>query len=65
VESPVPADRLAPAFLDALRTAVAPAPVDEIRCFTRIPRDPRHASKTDLAALRTMLADPAAGRIRP
>ncbi|MDB4949693.1 MAG: acyl-CoA synthetase (AMP-forming)/AMP-acid ligase [Gemmatimonadetes bacterium] len=64
VETPMPANRLLPAFFDPLRAAVAPTPVDEIRGFTRIPRDPRHASKTDLAALRKMLEDPAAGRIR-
>ena len=38
-----------------LRAVVAPAPVDELRVLRRIPRDPRHASKTDLGALRQML----------
>jgi acyl-CoA synthetase (AMP-forming)/AMP-acid ligase II len=32
-----------------------PVPVDELRMLARIPRDPRHASKTDVAALRTLL----------
>ncbi|HEV2150704.1 MAG TPA: AMP-binding protein, partial [Longimicrobiaceae bacterium] len=32
-----------------------PIPVDEVRALARIPRDPRHASKTDVAALRRML----------
>ncbi|MBA3890579.1 MAG: AMP-binding protein [Gemmatimonadaceae bacterium] len=35
--------------------AVAPWPVDEVRVLQRIPRDPRHASKTDLETLRAML----------
>lgn len=43
------ADRAA--ILDCLR----PIPVDELRALTRIPRDPRHASKTDTAALRRLL----------
>lgn len=34
-----------------LRTAAAPAPVDRIALLDRIPRDPRHASKTDVPAL--------------
>jgi olefin beta-lactone synthetase len=44
-----------PADLDArLRAALAPIPADEIRRLT-IPRDPRHASKTDPGALREQL----------
>lgn len=38
-----------------LRAVVAPAPVDEMRVLARIPRDPRHASKTDFAALQRAL----------
>ena len=38
-----------------VRRVVAPAPVDEIRWFRRIPRDPRHASKTDTGKLRSQL----------
>lgn len=34
---------------------VAPHPVDELRRVERIPRDPRHASKTDTEQLRAML----------
>jgi hypothetical protein len=39
-----------------LRAAVSPAPVDELRVLERIPRDPRHASKTDVEALRRELS---------
>lgn len=39
-----------------LRSALAPLPVDEVRALTRIPRDPRHASKTDVDALRRLVA---------
>jgi hypothetical protein len=38
-----------------LASALAPIPVDEIRPLRSIPRDPRHASKTDTAALREVL----------
>jgi hypothetical protein len=37
------------------RARLAPYPVDEVRCLDKIPRDPRHASKTDFAALRARL----------
>ncbi len=37
------------------REALAPIPVDRIVRLKRIPRDPRHASKTDIAALRRLL----------
>jgi hypothetical protein len=37
-----------------LRGAVG-APVDDLRVFAHLPRDPRHASKTDHAALRQLL----------
>ncbi|HEV2132409.1 MAG TPA: AMP-binding protein [Longimicrobiaceae bacterium] len=40
---------------DHLRSALAPLPVDEIRALARIPRDPRHASKTDVEALRRLV----------
>lgn len=40
-----------PADDTALRAAVAPAPVDRIVVLDHIPRDPRHASKTDVPAL--------------
>ncbi|MBD0320430.1 MAG: hypothetical protein ICV87_08860, partial [Gemmatimonadetes bacterium] len=39
-----------------LVSALAPIPVDEIRPLRSIPRDPRHASKTDTGALRLLLA---------
>jgi acyl-CoA synthetase (AMP-forming)/AMP-acid ligase II len=39
----------------ALVATLAPFPVDEIRPMIRIPRDPRHASKTDVGALRELL----------
>lgn len=42
---------------ESLRAAAAPAPVDRIVVLDHIPRDPRHASKTDVTALR--------GRIEP
>lgn len=38
-----------------LAAAVAPWPVDELRVLRHIPRDPRHASKTDLEALRAII----------
>jgi acyl-CoA synthetase (AMP-forming)/AMP-acid ligase II len=40
----------------AILRALAPFPADEIVPLRRIPRDPRHASKTDVGALREMLA---------
>ena len=43
--------RLDAATVAALRAAIAPAPVDEVVALARIPRDPRHASKTDTGAL--------------
>lgn len=46
-----------------LRGALAPAPVDDVHLLDTIPRDPRHASKTDTAAQRLRLAgDPAGAR---
>ncbi len=45
------AEPLAAADRAALLAAVAPAPVDELVVLDRIPRDPRHASKTDTGAL--------------
>jgi len=41
---------------ERVRASVQPAPVDEVRLLARIPRDPRHASKTDVEALRRALA---------
>jgi olefin beta-lactone synthetase len=46
----------APADLEPrLRDALHPIPIDEIRRIDRVPRDPRHASKTDTEALRSLL----------
>ena len=39
----------------AVRDAIAPWPVDRVHVMKRIPRDPRHASKTDLEGLRRLL----------
>lgn len=41
---------------EQVRAALHPIPVDDVRVLRRIPRDPRHASKTDTAALRRLLA---------
>lgn len=41
---------------EAALRVLAGAPVDELRVFAHLPRDPRHASKTDLEALRRLLA---------
>lgn len=38
-----------------IRAAVHPLPVDELHLVDSIPRDPRHASKTDLPALKKAL----------
>jgi hypothetical protein len=52
------------ALTDELRrrlvAAVAPSPVDELVALTHIPRDPRHASKTDFDALARALGRVAA-----
>jgi len=40
---------------DALRRALGDWPVDELRVLRRIPRDPRHESKTNTEALRALL----------
>jgi acyl-CoA synthetase (AMP-forming)/AMP-acid ligase II len=53
VESP--AGRLSPAEHDLVLAAARPAPVDDLLVLRRIPRDPRHASKTDMEALRSRL----------
>jgi acyl-CoA synthetase (AMP-forming)/AMP-acid ligase II len=47
--------RLSPTDRDRLLAALAPIPVDELHAFRHIPRDPRHASKTDMEALRRAL----------
>ena len=44
------------ASVERIRAALHPFPVDEIRFLPRIPRDPRHASKTDVDGLRRLLA---------
>jgi olefin beta-lactone synthetase len=40
---------------ERVREALAPIPVDEVRVMAQIPRDPRHASKTDTVRLRALL----------
>ena len=47
------------ALLAQVRGRLAPYPVSEVRVLEKIPRDPRHASKTDLRALRALLRLPA------
>ncbi|HEX2188340.1 MAG TPA: AMP-binding protein [Longimicrobiaceae bacterium] len=47
--------RLGEAERAALLERLAPIPVDELRVLARIPRDPRHASKTHMAALYRLL----------
>lgn len=47
--------RLPPGAGEALRAALASMPLDELRSLARIPRDPRHRSKTDTVALRALL----------
>jgi len=47
---------------EAVRAAAAPASVDEVVVLPRIPRDLRHASKTDTGALLERLAAVAAAR---
>jgi len=42
-------------LLERARRQLDPYPVDEVRVLERIPRDPRHASKTDARALRERL----------
>jgi len=51
----VPGGRLDDEGRRDLRAALDPIPVDEIRAVGRIPRDPRHESKTDMGALRALL----------
>lgn len=45
-------------LFEQARSRLAPYPVDEIHVLGKIPRDPRHASKTDLRALRRRLGIP-------
>ncbi|MEO6332428.1 MAG: AMP-binding protein [Gemmatimonadaceae bacterium] len=45
-----------PRLRTALRRALDGWPLDELRVLRRIPRDPRHASKTNADALRALLA---------
>ena len=47
--------RRADALRPVLQRALDPWPLDELRVVKRIPRDPRHASKTDVEALRREL----------
>jgi hypothetical protein len=47
--------RRAPTLERTLRETIAPWPIDELRVVRRIPRDPRHASKTDVESLRNAL----------
>jgi acyl-CoA synthetase (AMP-forming)/AMP-acid ligase II len=39
----------------ACRDKIAPWPIDELRVLRQIPRDPRHASKTDVESLRRLV----------
>ncbi|HLM67037.1 MAG TPA: AMP-binding protein, partial [Longimicrobium sp.] len=50
-----PTGELADVERQAVTRALGPFPLDEIRPVRRIPRDPRHASKTDTGALRVLL----------
>jgi acyl-CoA synthetase (AMP-forming)/AMP-acid ligase II len=50
-----PSGHLTAVGREALVSALGPYPADEIRFLPRIPRDPRHASKTDAGALRQLL----------
>ncbi|MBI3910194.1 MAG: AMP-binding protein [Armatimonadetes bacterium] len=51
-----PRGELSPAERQALLAALSPIPVDELHVLRHIPRDLRHASKTDTAALRCLLS---------
>lgn len=51
-----PDGRLADPAREAIIARLAPIPVDDLRPLRRIPRDPRHASKTDVGALREILS---------
>jgi hypothetical protein len=48
---------LLPVEKEKLRIALAPMPLDEIHVFLRIPRDPRHESKTNLEELKRKLEE--------
>jgi acyl-CoA synthetase (AMP-forming)/AMP-acid ligase II len=50
-----PGGALADAGRAAVVAALGPFPADEIIPLPRIPRDPRHASKTDVGALRELM----------
>ncbi|HEU0015282.1 MAG TPA: AMP-binding protein [Longimicrobium sp.] len=45
---------ITPAKEDEILSAIAPVPVDNLRPLKRIPRDPRHVSKTDVTRLRQL-----------
>lgn len=47
--------KLSPRLRESLLNRVAPWPVDELVALPHIPRDPRHASKTDAESLRARL----------
>ncbi len=51
----IPSGRSSTDSLNSVRKAVEPAPTDDLVVLKRIPRDLRHASKTDMAALRRLL----------
>jgi olefin beta-lactone synthetase len=40
----------------ALKRSLAPIPIDDLHVMRTIPRDPRHASKTNMEALRRLIA---------
>jgi acyl-CoA synthetase (AMP-forming)/AMP-acid ligase II len=52
------ADELAAAERERLRSLLAPIPVDDLHVLRRIPRDPRHESKTNMEALLRVIARP-------
>lgn len=51
-----PDGRLADDARESILARLAPFPIDDLRPLRRIPRDPRHASKTDVGALREILS---------
>jgi olefin beta-lactone synthetase len=59
-----PSGSLSDAAREGLRAALGPIPVDEIVVLAKIPRDPRHASKTDSEALLLLLASRQHARAR-
>ncbi|CAN5700740.1 N/A [soil metagenome] len=51
----VESDTPLPEFEGRIRAAMMGTPIDELRWLPHIPRDPRHASKTDVDALRRLI----------